>query len=530
MASFFGAAAMDLGDWKFFPAAAAYRRAIVTGFVRDFRGSGLVDSAKNPFPNVSLLGLLVSSLLEWSSRFRGYVLQVLRKASMALSCGCCVGDREVGVPPGVSVHALQAKATARVDVPETPTFDGLGMEHDEQKKAVFPVLLRTLTGKHWVLSCSSDMSFVELISLIEHKFGIPSSKFLLIKEGKILGGSEPLSAMGIVRDDVLCMSARLLGGSNYPGEWHCAGCNRGGCWHTKQWCFRCGLSRVESEAMLGGRVPMPSFNKGSGKGKGWGKGAATVPPREQNYLGRTPMGPQFSTSPTFSEARSKKKVKPAASQAQMSQADLLPHLVRLLADIGCNQETLDRVQDKVNQVKTVAKPVPGEKERMLYKLDKAAGHLQHLRTVAKQKELAYMKANDEVSAQEAVLQDLNSQHEQAKLKVMVGSSAGSDTGETQQGPEIESELEMSDIDPDLAPAEWDLTKTNGVAASSACAEEPGRPPPPPAAVTLLPDQVFPDEQGRMKVMKCWPISSVQQMQVWCQERLDGVSDGTLPSG
>ena len=89
---------------------------------------------------------------------------------------------------------------------------------------------------------------------------------------------------------------------------------------------------------------------------------------------------------------------------------------------------------------------------------------------------------------------------------------------------------MSDIDPDLAPAEWDLTKTNGVAASSACAEEPGRPPPPPAAVTLLPDQVFPDEQGRMKVMKCWPISSVQQMQVWCQERLDGVSDGTLPSG
>ena len=213
MASFFGAAAMDLGDWKFFQAAAAYRRAIVTGFVRDFMGTGLVDSAKNPFPNVSPLGLLVSSLLEWSSGFRGYVLRVLRKASMALSCGCCVGDREVGVPPGVSVHSLQAKATARVDVPETSTFDGLGMEHDEQKTTVFPVLLRTLTGKHWVLACSSDMSFVELISLIEHKSGIPSSKFLLIKEGKILGGLEPLSVMGIVRDDVLCMSARLLGGS-----------------------------------------------------------------------------------------------------------------------------------------------------------------------------------------------------------------------------------------------------------------------------------------------------------------------------
>ena len=113
---------------------------------------------------------------------------------------------------------------------------------------------------------------------------------------------------------------------------------------------------------------------------------------------------------------------------------------------------------------------------------------------------------------------------------MVGSSAGSDTGETQQGPDIESEREMSDIDPDLAPADWGLNNNNGVAASSACAEDPGQPPPPPEAVTSLPDQIFPDEQGRMKVMKRWPLSSVQQMHVWCQERLEGASDGTLPSG
>ena len=60
---------------------------------------------------------------------------------------------------------------------------------------------------------------------------------------------------------------------------------------------------------------------------------------------------------------------------------------------------------------------------------------------------------------------------------------------------------MSDIDPDLAPAEWDLANSNGAAASSsACADLLGQPPPPPAAVTTLPDQVFPDEHGRMKVM------------------------------
>ena len=263
------------------------------------------------------------------------------------------------------------------------------MEHDEQKKTEFPVLLRTLTGKHCVLTCSSDMSFVELVCWVEHKSGIPSSKFFLIKEGRILCGSETLYDMGIVRDDVLSMSARLLGGSSYPGEWHCARCNRGGCWHTKQWCFRCGTSRGESEALLGGRMPLPPPNKGNGKGKGWGKGAANVPPREQRYPGRTPMGPQFSTAPTFSEARSRKRTKPAASEAQVSQADILPHLVRLLADIGCNQEFLDRVQAKVNQVKTVAKPLSGEKERMLFvlkaKLDKAAGHLEHLRSVLRRK-------------------------------------------------------------------------------------------------------------------------------------------------
>ena len=89
---------------------------------------------------------------------------------------------------------------------------------------------------------------------------------------------------------------------------------------------------------------------------------------------------------------------------------------------------------------------------------------------------------------------------------------------------------MSDIDPDLAPAEWDLANSNGAAASSsACADLPRQPPPPPAAVTMLLDQVFPDEHCRTKVMN-WPISLVQQMHVWCRERLDGVVDGSIPLG
>ena len=307
------------------------------------------------------------------------------------------------------------------------------------------------------------------------------------------------------------------------------GATEAGAGTPKQWCFRCGTSRGESEALLGGKMPPPPPYKGDGKGKGWGKGAANVPPREQSHPGRTPMGPQFSTAPTFSEAKARKRSRPAASEAQVSQSDILSHLVRLLADIGCNQETLDRVQAKVDQVKTVTKPVPEEKERMLYvlkaKLDKAAGHLEHLRSVASQKEMAYMKANEDVSAQEVLVRDLNSQHEQARLKVMIGSNAGSDTGEQQQGPEIEWEQDMSDIDPDLAPAEWDLANSNGAAASSsACADFLGQPPPPPSGSDCV--------ARPSSLRRTWskPLASVQQMQVWCQERLDGIIDGSTPSG
>ena len=53
------------------------------------------------------------------------------------------------------MNALQAKATARVDVPETSKNQGYGVELEETEKVKksFPVFLRTLQGRHQVLSC-----------------------------------------------------------------------------------------------------------------------------------------------------------------------------------------------------------------------------------------------------------------------------------------------------------------------------------------------------------------------------------------
>ena len=111
------------------------------------------------------------------------------------------------------------------------------------------------------------------------------------------------------------------------------------------------------------KLPAQPPGKGNGKGKSLGKGASSVPPREQNYPGRLSSGPHFSIH-TFSEPRSRKRPKPAASAAPVSQAEILPHLVGLLSNLGCSQEILNLVQSKVERVKLVSKPVPGERERM----------------------------------------------------------------------------------------------------------------------------------------------------------------------
>ena len=88
-------------------------------------------------------------------------------------------DEQSGVCKDVSALALQAMATARVDVPETSKMQGQAVELEEK----VPVFLRTLQGRHHVTSCTADMLIADL------------------------------------HEDcaTLTLSARLLGGSGIPG-------------------------------------------------------------------------------------------------------------------------------------------------------------------------------------------------------------------------------------------------------------------------------------------------------------------------
>ena len=255
-------------------------------------------------------------------------------------------DEQPGVCKEVSVNALQAKATARVDVPETSKTQGYGVELEETEKVKksFPVFLRTLQGRHHVLSCCADMLVADLHELVADTCHMPCERFMLVHQSKIVQRSGSLGEWGIERDGTLTLTLRMLGGSGIPGEWHCALCNRGGCWHTKAWCFRCGTSRAESEAILRGSAQGFALpGKGSAKGKGIGKGVGPQPQREQRYPGRPAptSGPQFSRAPTFHAPRQNKRKQADSSWPQLN---ALPQVVEVLKMLGCSQDILDMVK------------------------------------------------------------------------------------------------------------------------------------------------------------------------------------------
>ena len=327
----------------------------------------------------------------------------------------------------VSARAPQAKATARVDVPGTPTVKRRGqgvelvkMNLKGREEQSFPVFLRTLQGRHHVMSCTAGMLIADLHEQVANKCHMPRDKFMLVHRSKIVQRPGSLGEWGIDRDATLTLSARMLGGSGIPGEWQCAMCNRGEWWHTKAWCFRCGTSRAESEAILRGSAQgFSQTSKGTGKGKGDGKGGGSPPQREQSFPGRLAptFGPQCSHAPTFHAPRPNKRKQTDTAPPRQ---DVLPQVVEILIMLGCSQDILDSVKSKVEEKTKTQHKIPGEKKRILQvlkmKLTKARSHLVHLQCIEKKEEDEYCNARDQVVTQEKYLADIQAQHDIAFSK------------------------------------------------------------------------------------------------------------------
>ena len=279
---------------------------------------------------------------------------------------------------GSWIAFAQAKATPRVDVAETPK-DAMELEKPECR---FPVFVRTFSGTR-TLYASSSMLVSDFILLVSQSTAVPETSFYLTFQGTLLHGGHTIGEVGIGRDASLAMRGRLLGGAtkgtSFPQyhEWYCVRCQRGGCWATKFSCFRCGLSRLESEAATG--VPT---SKGGGKEKGVF--------REAQYPGRSGGGDGVPRNiPPSTRRVPNPGNTPAGSAVQIDQ------LIGLLTGLGCSAAVLGEVQEAV---KAKAKPrvVPAAEHTVFVlkdKWDRAEAHRKFLQETAERKQREYEGAS-----------------------------------------------------------------------------------------------------------------------------------------
>ena len=284
----------------------------------------------------------------------------------------------------------------------------------ELEKQSFPVFVRTLNGTVSI-HCTSDMLVSEFAQLVEKKTRVPSSLTYLTLNGRYLHEGDFVGSTGMKRDDSVTVRRRLKGGArrNPPppplyDEWYCARCQRGGCYSTKFTCFRCGLSRLESEAFMG-NFPPPTDLKGKGKGK-----AHNFPPREQQYPGRsTPPADQNGLPPT---TRRWMQDSPSPSKA-----DDLSQLTALLTRLGCSENVLNEVRTAVeSHNKPKPRMVPAAEKQVFIlkgKMDRAQKHLEHLRSVAEQKQKEYEDAVQRATEQAGFFSDIRKEYWKARKEL-----------------------------------------------------------------------------------------------------------------
>ena len=247
---------------------------------------------------------------------------------------------------------------------------------------------------------------------------------VVTRSGRLELGDHTIKAIGIGRDASLTVRGRLLGGANkgasFPQyhEWYCVRCQRGGCWATKFSCFRCGLSRLESEAAAGG-FPHPT-SKCGGKGKGVF--------REAQYPGRSGGGDGVprNVPPTTRRV-------PNQGNSSAGPAMQIDQLLGLLTGLGCSAAVLGEVQE-ADKAKAKPRVVPAAEQTVFVlkdKWDRAEAHRQFLQDTAERKQREYEAASQRATDQAVVADDLKKASWKARkeLDKTAASSASASVGE-----------------------------------------------------------------------------------------------------
>ena len=237
-------------------------------------------------------------------------------------------------------YASVAQATPRVDVgdpPEASSFlqaTGSHDSKDEERSKVkkFQVFVKNLAGKTVVVRGLNGKDEVSLVvGQVESLTGVPRSAFYLVgASGRRLRENDTLEEGGLGPDSSLTMTARLLGGSLrqraplVPGSWTCSNCNMGGCWPSRNVCFRCLAPRPLNE---------PHFS-------------SPTPARETQHLGRAPQA-QRTGNPTFRRGT----VQPQSQPVHKGKTDMSAALkgegmavLKALRGLGVSEALLEQVQ------------------------------------------------------------------------------------------------------------------------------------------------------------------------------------------
>ena len=145
------------------------------------------------------------------------------------------------------------QASGRVDVPSKDN-----QQHAAAAIETICFFVKSLGGASCVVKMEHRATFARVKQHVALKSGVCEEAFYLVWEGRVLRDDDMLGCLGVVRDTQLHMCSYLRRGvgmgrqPQIPGQWVCQSCGMGGCWPTRQSCFRCGAPRLGG---IGGQRP-----------------------------------------------------------------------------------------------------------------------------------------------------------------------------------------------------------------------------------------------------------------------------------
>ena len=168
---------------------------------------------------------------------------------------------DVGTDEGLNRHVFAGslfsgtgeQASGRVDVPGKDN-----QQHAAAANETICFFVKSLGGASYVVKMEHHATVARVKQHVALKSGVPEDAFYLVWEGRVLRDGDTLGRLGVVRDTQLHMCSYLRGGvgmgrqPQIPGQLVCQSCGMGGCWPTRQSCYRCGAPRLGG---IGGQRP-----------------------------------------------------------------------------------------------------------------------------------------------------------------------------------------------------------------------------------------------------------------------------------